>query len=95
MTDSTSDERSYTVTTKRSDTELLDGLEKLVNQGDCPGIINDDKGHWAVSGCGMQSIQPGPGPDDVDTSFYVEADSWKPTIREAIEAYLDQDESHD
>lgn len=86
-------ERNFTVKTKRTDSELLDGLEKLVNRGDCPGIINDDKGHWAVSGSGMQSIQPGPGPDDVDTSFHVQVTEWKPTIREAIEAYRDEAES--
>lgn len=85
----TSTERVFAVKTKRSDSELLDGLEKLVNRGDCPGVINDDKGHWAVSGSGMQSIQPGPGPDDCQTAFYIEAADWKPTIREAIEAYLD------
>lgn len=73
----------------RTDTELLDGLEKLVERGSCPGIINDDKGHWAVSDTGHQSIQPGPGPDNVDTSFYVEAHEWRKTIREAINAFLD------
>lgn len=78
---------------KRTDSELLDGLEKLVSIGDCPGIINDDKGHWAVSATGMQTIQAGPGPDDVQTVFYIEAARWKATIREAIEAYLNEAET--
>jgi hypothetical protein len=29
------------------------------------------------------------GPQDISTSFWVEAKDWKPTIREAIDAYLD------
>lgn len=73
---------------KRADTERFDALERLVAQGDCPGIINDDKGHWAVTGVGMQSIQPGPGPDDVETSFFVEAGQWRNSLREAIDEYL-------
>lgn len=88
-------ERQWKVTVKRSDTELLDGLERLVDTGDCPGIINDDKGHWAVSGQGHQSILPVDGPDDVETSFFVEGGKWKNSVREAIDAYLTEAESPD
>jgi len=77
----------------RTDTELLNGLEALVKQGDCPGIINDDNGHWAVSGAGVQNVVTGDKPSDVQTTFYVEASEWKQTIREAIEKYLDDGES--
>jgi len=73
----------------RTDTELLDGLEALVKNGDCPGIINDDNGHWAVSGEGVQNVVCGPETEDVHTTFFVEAKDWKDTIREAINAYLD------
>jgi hypothetical protein len=76
----------------RTDKELLDGLEALVNRGDCPGIINDDNGHWAVSGSGVQNVPMGDDPVDIGTEFFVEAKDWKPTIREAIEAYLVADE---
>ncbi len=88
----------------RTDTELLDGLESLVNRGDCPGIIpqakglfkvpglvNDDNGHWAVSASGIQRVCCGEDPVDVETTFFIEAKYWRPTIREAIEAYLDAD----
>ena len=73
----------------RTDTELLDGLAALVATGGCPGVINDDNGHWAVSGSGMQNVVCGDEPQDVQTTFFVDAADWKGTIREAIEAYLD------
>lgn len=73
----------------RTDTELLNGLESLVEKGDCPGIINDDNGHWAVTGDGMQNISCGDVPVDVQTTFFVEAAQWRNSIREAIDAYLD------
>ena len=38
----------------------------------------------------MQTIQSGEGPHDVATTFFIPADQWKPTIREAIEAYLSE-----
>ena len=72
----------------RTDTELLDGLEALTKQGGCPGIINDDNGHWAVSGTGMQNCVAGEAGQDVSTSFYVGAAEWKNSVREAIDAYL-------
>lgn len=76
----------------RTDTQRLDELEALVAQGDCPGIINDDNGHWAVSGSGMQSISAGPHPSDVSTAFFVPAGSWRESIRKAIDAYLDEED---
>lgn len=76
----------------RTDTELLDGLERLVKSGDCPGVINDDNGHWAVTGDGMQNCVSGDEPSDVSTSFWVEASKWRKTIREAISDYLDEAE---
>lgn len=77
---------------KRTDTELLDGLEAKVDRGDCPGIINDDNGHWAVSGTGIQNVVTGK-PKDVQTTFFVKAKEWRTTIREAIEAYLNEREA--
>lgn len=73
----------------RTDKELLDGLEWLVEHGDCPGIINDDDGHWAVSGTGTQDVVFEYGPQSIHTSFFVKKEEWRDTIREAIEAYLD------
>ena len=66
-----------------TDTELLNWFEE---KGGISGaaLVNDDNGHWAVSATGHQSIQPGPGPHDVETCFFIEAKDWKPTLREAI-----------
>lgn len=74
----------------RTAEQMLDGLEALVAGGDCPGIVNDDNGHWAVTGAGMQNVVCGDEPQDVNTTFYVEASMWKNSLREAIEAYLDE-----
>lgn len=63
-----------------TDTELLDWLEK---QQGC-GLISSDNGHWAVSGSGMQNCPTGRDPQDIDTTFFVFAGEWRPTIREAI-----------
>lgn len=76
-------------TSKRNDSQRLDELEALVAQGDCPGIINDDNGHWAVSCTGMQNVTAGPQATDVCTSFFVPAVLWRNSIREAIDDYLD------
>ncbi len=77
----------------RTDTELLNDLEQLALNGDCPGIINDDNGHWAVTGDGMQNCVAGDDPQDVQTTFFVEAKQWRNTIREAIDAYINESET--
>lgn len=75
----------------RSDTELLDWLEK--QQG--YGLISDDFGRWAVSGSGIQNVPDGSGAFDFAGEFYVERDDWRPTIREAIMAAILQREGDD
>lgn len=68
-----------------TDTELLDKLEACEG---C-GLISDDFGNWAVSDSGMQNIPENPGePSYIATTFFVEADEWHPSIREALEAYF-------
>lgn len=66
------------------DTERLDWLSKL----DGAALINDDFGRWAVSMMGMQQIPDGIEDHAVDlqTAFFVKAEEWHPTIREAIDA---------
>lgn len=72
-----------------TDKERLDWLEKRVETGACPGLINDDNGHWAVSFEGIQTIQfrnvPDTDPCDIQTTFFVFARAWKDSIREAID----------
>jgi hypothetical protein len=70
-----------------NDTELLNFLEQ------CEGcaLISDDFGNWAVSGTGMQNVPEKPGePSDIESVFFVEADEWKPSIREAIAAVMEE-----
>lgn len=66
--------------------ELIEAFE---NTGDGCGLISDDAGNWAVSTSGMQNVPMNP-PQDISTSFFVEAAEWKPTIREALQAYYDE-----
>ena len=66
--------------------ELIAVLEE---DGDGCGLISDDAGYWAVSTSGMQNAPDDP-PQDISTSFFVEAAEWKPTIREALEAYYEE-----
>ena len=69
-----------------TDTELLSWLEKQSGVA----LINDDAGRWAVSFDGMQNIPDNDKATFISTSFFIEANQWKPTIREAIEAANDE-----
>jgi hypothetical protein len=71
---------------KRTDTELLDLLEAKSQEGWCPCLVNDDAGHWAVVGDGMQNV-PINAPCDIQTTFFVKAHQWKNSVREALEAF--------
>jgi hypothetical protein len=68
-----------------TDTDRLNWIEQLAEQGCCPALINDDNGHWAVSFSNIQNVPKGPEPEDVDTTFFVDAKEWKNSIREAID----------
>lgn len=70
-------------TSQMSDTELLDWLQEQEGAG----LISDDRGNWAVTCAGIQSIEPGCDPTDVVTSFFVSSDEWSKTVREAILRY--------
>lgn len=75
----------------RTDRDLLDGLERLTMAGHCPGIINDDNGHWAVTGDGVQTLPARTGePIEIHTTFIVPSGAWYPDIRTAINSYLDE-----
>jgi hypothetical protein len=77
-----------------TDTEMLDWLEAITMKGDCPALLNDDNGHWAVAFDGMQSVSLEDGPADTATSFIVYKESWKNSIREAIIAAADEYRPH-
>ena len=72
-----------------NDTERLDWLEAQTKKGACPALLNDDNGHWAVSFEGIQNC-PDDGPCDISTAFFVDAGHWHNTIREAIDAAIQQ-----
>lgn len=58
-------------------------FQKLSNLGHCPNLLNDDSGRWAVSFEGFQNVV-GDEPEDVHTSFFVEAEKWHKNIKEAL-----------
>lgn len=72
----------------RSDKELLDWLEKV----DGMGLISDDAGRWAVSDGGIQNMPDFNKPITISTVFFVEANDWKPSIREAIDYAIDKED---
>jgi hypothetical protein len=51
-------------------------VEKLADDGYCPGLIFDDNGHWSLSLDGSQNVPTKEGEQDIWTNFYVEADAW-------------------
>lgn len=61
-------------------------LETLAKMNYCPCLLNDDFGNWALVFDGYQSVPENPGePDELDSHFLVEKESWHPTIFEAIQ----------
>lgn len=67
--------------------ELYDLIKYLEGRGAECGLISDDFGHWAIS-CGMQNVPETTlafdGPNDVETTFFVEKSEWKDSILEAL-----------
>jgi len=66
-------------------------MDELANLGQCPNLLNDDNGHWAVTGDGYQNVVAEDEPEDVETHFFVEANEWKNTPKEALLHYLNQE----
>jgi hypothetical protein len=74
-----------------TDTERIDWLERMDDEGACPAVLSDDNGHWAVSFEGVQNCPDGCEPEDIHTTFFIKAKCWKDTIREAIDAAMKDD----
>ncbi|MFA5299688.1 MAG: hypothetical protein WC389_16005 [Lutibacter sp.] len=66
-------------------------LEELTKIGYAPNLLNDDNGHWAVSGDGFQNLPEGDEPEDISTTIFVEAKSWKDSIKEALLYWMEKD----
>ena len=63
-----------------TDTERINWLQK--QQGFA--LVSDDFGHWAVVGSGFQNV-PRKAPADISTTFFIEKNEWRKTIRQAID----------
>lgn len=69
---------------KGAEISIAQALEELAKIGLCPNVLNDDNGHWAVKFDGYQNVVYGDKPEDVTTTFFVEAKEWKNNIYEAL-----------
>lgn len=68
-----------------NDTDRLNWLEEQYGSA----LISDDFGHWAISDSGMQNVPENP-PDDIWTSFQIEKKYWRKSVREAIDAMIEE-----
>lgn len=67
-----------------TDTELLDWLQA---NGEGYALVSDDFGRWCCTSTGMQNVPDDPDqPSDIQTTHFVSAAEWKPSVRDAIEA---------
>lgn len=70
-------------------------MEQLSHLGWCPNLLYDDNGHWAVSADGYQNVVSGDVPEDIETHFYIEAEDWKNSPKEALYKFLHDDNSEE
>lgn len=73
------------------ETRLAAYFERDASIGGCPALLNDDMGHWAIGGSGMQQIAA-EGPIDMTTTFFIEKGEWSETIRGALQIWAKEDE---
>jgi hypothetical protein len=59
-------------------------IEKLINDGNCPGLLYDDNGHWALALEGTQNVPIGDNAQDIATQFFVSANDWAESAPLAI-----------
>jgi hypothetical protein len=69
----------------QADVERIDYVEKLEGWA----LVSDDAGHWALVSDGIQSI-PDRTPGDVTTLFVIGAEQWRDSVREAIDAVMQE-----
>lgn len=70
---------------------LEQAFQELSSIGYCPNLINDDDGRWAVAFDGIQDVVTGDNAEDINTSFFIEAKQWSPSITEALIIALTED----
>jgi len=77
--------------------ENIDSLDfefmmvQLTEIGDCPSLIYDDNGHWAISYPYFSNVSGEDKPINTDMAFYIKEDSWKDSPKEALKFYLHKD----
>jgi len=77
-----------------TDSERIDWLESQCGSS----LICDDNGRWAVAVSGWQNLQDGDGvfiterAIDIQTTFCIDADEWKDSIREAIDCCVEKED---
>lgn len=67
-----------------------DVFEQYANKGYSPALVFDDDGRWAVSDMGGSPVPLGENghTETVGITSVVTPEQWKPTIREAVEAFI-------
>ena len=73
---------------KMTDEKRLNWLEK--HQGFA--LVSDDDERWACICDGIQNCPLDKGPHDIVTSFFIEKDEWKTSIRDAIDYAIEEHE---
>lgn len=69
---------------KANQISIEQAFQELNNIGYCPALVNDDEGRWAVSFEGYQEVVLSDVPQDLHTSFFIEAKQWDSDIRKAL-----------
>ena len=75
----------------RTDTERLNWLQ----DHDAFSLVNDDNQHWACVSDGIQNVPMDNEACDIETTFFIEKDQWKGSIREAIDYAIEQYEIYE
>lgn len=88
--DEMGDEIDSLLKTHRKELEVDFIIDSLTCLGECPSLLYDDDGHFALTSDGSQSMSLTESPHDMDMVFWVKKEQWKDTIREALNHYLDQ-----
>jgi hypothetical protein len=84
------DEILHLIFKHEGDLEVDNILECLTHLGYSPNILYDDNGNFAVTSDCFSSVSYEEEPVDMDMSFHVPKEYWKPTIRKALHAYLEE-----
>ena len=65
-------------------------FEELTKLGQAPALLYDDNGYFAITGDGYQEVVTEP--SDIEIAHFVEKEQWKPTVREALNHYLNEED---